>query len=227
MAMFRNESWILDEWIEHYYNEGVSKFILIDNESTDGWRDKINPKYLEDPNIKFVSLKGSARGRQELVYNDMFKRHKPKTDWLLICDFDEFFYSRKEFKTITEYLDTLPDGVSQVKVPWKIFGSSGHVEHPESTIKGFTHYDPDRHDNKGKPVMHIKSIVRCSRVEKLRLHGQEVRCGKSICVNGKQSVDSDPWVTPYDITDDPLHCNHYYTQSEQYFREIQSKRAGG
>ena len=35
VAIFKNESWILKEWIEHYLNQGVDHFFLIDNGSTD------------------------------------------------------------------------------------------------------------------------------------------------------------------------------------------------
>ena len=31
LAMFKNESWIIKEWIEHYLLEGVDHFYLIDN----------------------------------------------------------------------------------------------------------------------------------------------------------------------------------------------------
>ena len=37
IAIFKNESHILKEWIEHYINEGVDKFYLIDNGSTDNY----------------------------------------------------------------------------------------------------------------------------------------------------------------------------------------------
>ena len=36
VAVFKNEADVLDEWIQHYVLEGVSKLYLIDNGSTDG-----------------------------------------------------------------------------------------------------------------------------------------------------------------------------------------------
>jgi hypothetical protein len=41
-AIFKNESHILQEWIEHYIREGVDKFYLIDNGSTDDYESVIS-----------------------------------------------------------------------------------------------------------------------------------------------------------------------------------------
>jgi hypothetical protein len=35
LAMFKNESSIIQEWLEHYLAEGVQHFYLIDNGTTD------------------------------------------------------------------------------------------------------------------------------------------------------------------------------------------------
>ena len=41
LAMFKNESMIIQEWIKHYIEEGVEHFYLIDNGSTDDYYEKI------------------------------------------------------------------------------------------------------------------------------------------------------------------------------------------
>ena len=41
LAMFKNESMIIQEWINHYIEEGVEHFYLIDNGSTDNYYEKI------------------------------------------------------------------------------------------------------------------------------------------------------------------------------------------
>ena len=229
MAMFRNESWILNEWIEHYFLEGASQIILIDNESTDDWKKKINTEYKTDPRIKFYSCKGSQENRQMNIYNSIKKHHQFSTEWLMICDLDEFIYSRQDFKTIDQYLKTIPDDISQIKIPWKIFGSSGHEKQPESVIKSFVHWKPihSKHQVKFKgKVTGVKSIVRISNIKKLIIHAHYVN-GKTILVSGKSCKMEDPHCGVYDIKDDPLHMNHYYTQSLEYFDTIQKSRRGG
>lgn len=231
MGMFRNESWIMNEWIQHYKNEGATQFILIDNDSTDDWRKTIREEYLTDKNIIWTELHGNVRDQQVRIYNECLNKYKPKTDWILPIDFDELLYSRKGFKTIVEYLDTLPKDISQVKVPWKLFGSSGLVDHPESVAKSFVYMDPDLVYDEDREVYdesHVKSIARVSSVISLNIHAHKIKSGKSIVVSGKDVEDDmRPWVPYEDIDNNPLHCNHYFTQSEQYFREKQIMRAGG
>ena len=41
ISMFKNESSIIKQWIEHYLEEGVEHFYLIDNGSTDDYNTQI------------------------------------------------------------------------------------------------------------------------------------------------------------------------------------------
>ena len=43
IAIFKNESHILKEWLEHYLNEGVDTFFLIDNDSSDDYKPILEP----------------------------------------------------------------------------------------------------------------------------------------------------------------------------------------
>ena len=49
LAIFKNESYNIVEWIEHYINQGVKKIYMIDNGSDDNYSKLIEPykKYIE------------------------------------------------------------------------------------------------------------------------------------------------------------------------------------
>ena len=137
VAIFKNESEILEEWINHYINEGCLQFFLIDNGSTDNYLPIIN-KY-----NKYIDLViDNTKYKQSELYQKYFIHKIKKYTWTLICDLDEFVYSRKEFKTITDYLNTIEDNVSQISIPWKIFGSNGFntldKKEPDNVISNFT-----------------------------------------------------------------------------------------
>ena len=91
--MFKNESIIIKEWINHYIEEGVEHFYLIDNGSTDDYYEKIKmyEKY-------FTLVKDSTRlpqGTQTYLYNKIYlQKIKSETKWLIICDIDEYIYAR-------------------------------------------------------------------------------------------------------------------------------------
>merc|ERR1719343_610961 len=111
----------LAEWISHYRWQGASHFYLIDNGSTDDWKDKV--KDFED---LMTVKRDEKRHIQKSVYNSLLptlQKNHPN-DWVLIVDLDEFLYARPP-ETIPSYLSMTPHDISQVLVNWKMFGSSG------------------------------------------------------------------------------------------------------
>ena len=55
----------------------------------------------------------------------------------MVVDLDEFVYSRLGFHTIPEFLASLSTKAQLVALPWKLFGSSGAIDHPVSAINTF------------------------------------------------------------------------------------------
>ena len=51
VAIFKNESHILQEFINHYIKQGVDRFLFIDNGSTDNYIDIINKYNLNYYNV--------------------------------------------------------------------------------------------------------------------------------------------------------------------------------
>ena len=112
VAIFKNESEILNEWITHYLNEGCSYFFLIDNGSKDNYLPIIE-KYKSKINLVLDESKHS----QAQLYNKYFKNKIKHYNWTIVCDLDEFIYSRNGFKTIKEFLLTVKNNVSQIAIP--------------------------------------------------------------------------------------------------------------
>lgn len=233
MAMFRDESWVLNEWIEHYFNEGASQIILINNKSTDGWYENLNPEYQTDDRIEIIDYPSDKQGRQVDIYNKLLRNKKIKTQWLLCCDLDEFLYARKGFKTIQDYLNTVPERVSKLIIPWKTFGSSGHDKQPESVRKGFTHYNPVYYSATGgtkyskMQMTSAKCFARVSQIREIGLHNFLMKTSGQWYTNNKHGSITYFLVGLRDISDDAIHLNHYYTQSQEYFDKIQKTRGGG
>ena len=99
LAIFKNESHILDEWINHYINEGVDTFYLINNGSSDNFS-KIIHKYK-----KYIHLiNDSKKNAQEELYNKYYLEKCKEHEWLLVCDLDEFVYSKQVKKIWSEHL---------------------------------------------------------------------------------------------------------------------------
>jgi hypothetical protein len=199
VAVFKNEAHILEEWLDHYTREGVDKFFLLNNGSTDDYFSKLRGYPVD-------MVVDSSKYIQESGINKCFLEKIKSYDWVIVCDLDEFIYARKEFKTIPDYLKTLEENVSQISLEWKLFGSSGYntldKKQPELVVPNFIYRWkelPFRGD-----IM-SKTITRTNQIIKLHPHNPSFREGEKI------------------LTDD-VHINHYRIQSLDWFSRVKAHR---
>lgn len=217
LAIFKNESHVITEWIQHYLNEGADDIILVDNESDDDWQSKISPEFLTSDKIHFYNHAGLNQQRN--VYKKYFKL--AKNNWVLICDLDEFLYSRKQYATIADYLNSIDnDDITNILIPWKIYGHSGFKKQPEGVVNNFVHtldYD--------NTSVAVKSLVRKDRCTHLDLHVSGYNTG---CVVDPllKAIPNHPHmnISGEYIESLPLHINHYVVQSEEWFWNVKVKR---
>lgn len=140
LAIFRNESHILEEFITHHLLLGITKFYLIDNASTDNFMPIIHrySEYIElfyEPKVTNTETL-NERGIQVLAYEKYLE--KIKEPWVLICDLDEFYYTRKE-KTLTDIVNYLEENnISQLLIFLRNFASGGILQQPKEVRKSFT-----------------------------------------------------------------------------------------
>ena len=67
LCMFKNESTIIKEWIQHYISEGIDHFYLIDNGSTDDYNSQI--KDYTNLITLVVDPTRLPKGTQRTLYN--------------------------------------------------------------------------------------------------------------------------------------------------------------
>ena len=223
IAIFKNESIIIEEWIEHYINEGVDCFLLNDNGSTDDYEGKIQ-KYMDAGLV--VLNKNPKKYAQVDIYNDCVQCAR-KFDWVMIVDLDEFVYARNGFNTIKEYLNSLEPNVSQIHIPWKMFGSSDFIEQPKSVIQNFTW----RRIYNNETKIECKCIIRGNNLKTLHIH-------HSLLNNKTDNNDifsDNSLYTAKDInfienlneeflSNSFLQLNHYAIQSWNWFSKIKMTR---
>lgn len=225
LAMFKNESWIIKEWIEHYLLEGVEHFYLIDNGSNDNYEEKIK-EYI---NKNYISLvKDSTRlpsGTQSFLYKKIFlDKIKNETIWIIVCDVDEYIYARNGYNKITDVLNKLPQNIEKIWLNWKIFGSNGHINQPSSTLSAFT----KRSNTYLKNFGHGKCISRTRNLDSFGC------CGHNVVIIGNNisyTANGDNFDN-FDFNEENcnklnLHLNHYMLQSEEYYLKIKCIRGGG
>ena len=103
--------------MDHYINEGVDTFLLTDNGSTDDYISTLQP-YIQSGHV-ILKINPKKHAQHELL--NVYLKDAKKFDWVIIVDLDEFMYSRRGFTTIKDYLQTLPNDVHKIYIPWKLF----------------------------------------------------------------------------------------------------------
>ena len=212
-AIFKNESHILKEWIEHYLFHGVDHIYLINDNSSDNFLSILTP-YINNNKITLYNcdMKQKWTGVQDAKYNHFFKNDLKKSNWFGIVDLDEFLYSPLEIdikKILKQY-----ENEDQLHINWVHFGSSGFEKQPHNVVSNFI-YRGEYNSNKNGPdgrYNSYKSIIKTDGEIKLGIHSHF----NNNCNKGKN--------ISFDIKDTPLLINHYAIQSKEYWTNVKMTR---
>ena len=226
LAIFKNEEHALAEWVEHYAAQGASAIHLVNNNSTDGFAAVLRP--FQDSGLVVLHHDSRLHAQRE-IYNDHLQVLRRQCEWLVVCDLDEFIYARCGHPNLLAYLRAQPQWVSAVQVPWKMFGSSGHRQHPEEGLRqGFTRRADADQAHPCMPGPHriaAKTIARCSRVRSLDVHSCNLLWGRRILPDGSTAhPGSFQPLSEALLERSSVHLNHYAVQSEEIFRRIKMTR---
>ena len=160
MSIFKNETMNLKIWIEHYIWQGVEHFYLIDNGSTDNPLEIL--QYYIDIGIVTYYYR-PEKHQQVQHYRYIFDKEnlKEKTQWLCICDLDEFFFGVEDI-----LINSIKD-LNYYDVVYTnsfFYGSDNLVDHPKD-IRTAIIYREEYSDNYGtKYIFKPKSINNSSEI---------------------------------------------------------------
>jgi len=203
-AIFKNESHILKEWIEHYLYHGVDHIYLVNDFSTDYYM-KIIKHYPDKVTLYHNDIITDQVGRQEMIMNKYFKSLLNISKWMSILDLDEFLYSPIDINlqnVIKKY-----EQFNSITVEWLFFGSNGHIEQPKSVVEGFTKRQYKHMDY----INPHKFIVKCKEVVNFHIHHCDVN-GPWTHLKCNNEHNSD------------FIINHYNIQSYNWFMNVKSQR---
>jgi Glycosyl transferase family 2 len=197
-AIFKNEALGIVEWLEHYILFGVDHFYLINDGSTDDFREKLKP--YADRITLYENDTPKLDGRQVRAYETFFKNLFGQDAWMMIVDLDEFIYTPHHSsiqRVLADY-----DQYSQITVDWIMFGSSGHKQQPPCIRTSFL----ETHSHI-KPFSY-KSIIKLNKVREIHVH-YSVVSGDTLHLH----LDMESYAAP-------LICNHYQNQSLERYEKI-------
>ena len=177
---------------------GVEHFYLINDNSTDGYKeilDKFNNVTLFQNDIETKNV-----GRQIKIYETYLRPILHETEWLMVLDLDEFLYSPQT--TDLKSLISKYNEYAVIRVEWLTFGSNGNTLQPYSVVAGFT----KRLDESNKDFFSHKDILKASTILFFDIHNPTV--------NGKK----------YHAPTSEFIINHYQIQSLEFYMKVKATR---
>lgn len=213
-AIAKNEGPYFKEWIEWHRQQGVEKFYVYDNESTDCTKAALEP-YIASGLVEYRYWPGQKQ--QLAAYDDCFERHRLETRWLAVIDLDEFIVPVKD-RTIPDFLRRM-EKFSVVEVNWLVYGSSGaKTREPGGVMERFRRHSLPTHSLN----THVKSIANPRRVCTMTgCHEAARLSGRAADSHGARLKKNFRDRTPQQ---DVIRINHYAIKS---YEEFLAKRARG
>ena len=214
-AIFKNEAEIFKEWVEHYLSQGVDHFYLIDNGSTDNYKEVLEP-FMDHITL----IHDDEKGGQLNIYNRHILPKLEETEWVIGIDLDEFVYTKDG--TIASTLRNLKDpSIGQIMIPWKQFGSSGYIMQPSSVVESFLYRI------KLPWTAPFKMICRSRALKQIGVHSSYIK-DEFITVgpflNRIEGNPGDMELTEELLEKSLFRLNHYAIQSLDWFRRVKMTR---
>jgi len=218
VAIMKNEQDYVAEWLEFYILQGVSKFVIYDNGSTDRTVDVIRSCQRSVdcqviPWSTFVSRKGVPFSLQALAYAHALVNFGHDVRWMAFLDVDEFLFATSGERLVdamSEFSD-LPS----LSVPWTNFGPSGHATKPRGlVIESYTECAPHPLRPSQRSLNRFKSIVDPSMVSGMGTHYFPlVQHGEILFNENGTMLPIADARNPDFVSTSKLQLNHYFTRS--------------
>tara|TARA_B100001093_G_scaffold512383_1_gene582128 strand:- start:50 stop:922 length:873 start_codon:yes stop_codon:yes gene_type:complete len=160
------DEFYVKEWVDYYLSQGVDSIYIIDDDSEDkSIYDFANDEKYIDVNIIYekrvyanTNTAQQSEVNKDSPINKIFNsKIKNKYEWLIYCDVDEFMVTKKQFdSTLRERLQTIPNDITCICVPWVFMSGAKLTNNPKSVLKEVVY----RHDH-DKQHPHPVQKFRC------------------------------------------------------------------
>jgi hypothetical protein len=221
-AIVKNEEPYLLEWIAFHRVIGIQRFVIADNDSTDGSKALLSAlqalgiiEYFDFPTTPGEKPQMPAYSRIFEYANNL------ELEWIFFIDADEFIMPTTDTLDIFSCLEkaTSQENVGAIAINWAIFGSSG-IEQRNSglVIEDFSW----RSREDFGPNMHYKSLINLkeTRIPILNPHHFDIKENYIYLNIIGQNLIRHPAVPvglSAEVNWKPLRINHYITKSKQEF----------
>ena len=160
--IIKNENIYLRQFIDYYFEIGVNKIIILDNNDLNNGEilEEVINDYIVNGFVEIIDIRGKKK-YQIKGYTDVYNKYQKNYDWLMFFDIDEYLMIPK-YKNIHEFLnENKYYNYDIIHVSWVYFDDNELIFYDNRTLlKRFIR--PRHFISKSFNAMniHIKSILR-------------------------------------------------------------------
>ena len=203
LAIFKNETMILETWIKHYIWQGVDHIYLIDNDSNDNPLNILQP-YIDHGYITLYKLPGKYKQMKHFKYVYEKEKLQENTTWLMNIDVDEYFYCdncdiKNNLRNYEKYW--------VIYSQWRDFGSNGLKTQPSDPRISFV-TRRQKFNWQGKYIIQTKYI-------NLDVFESNPHHLSKVDKNYPEKIIN---------LSDVFILNHYRIMSEEYYKKVKMTR---
>ena len=217
VAVLKNETTYIEEWLCHHLAVGVQHFFLYDNGSEDDIYGVLRG-YINHGIVTIVNF--PMRGLQRDAYNHALRFYGGATEWMAYFDIDEFLVPEGD-ETMPQIMARFPKA-EQVLVSRKEFCFSGHRERPDGLVTESYTLASENVPRVGRAETLAKSILRPKSVWRMGVHAGDTLKGRTVNTAGEITAEGRPGIERPSFAN--VQMNHYYTKSLAEF-EVKLNRA--
>ena len=202
IAMFKNESSIIEQWIQHYLLEGIEHFYIYDNDSNPSISERLNTNYFKE---RCTIIPFSGKVKQIPAYNDCIEKTKNETKWLIIVDGDEYIYPKEDF-SLRDFINRY-ENYHAIGINWVMFGSSFHEKFQNGILIDKYRHCENKQNHHIKTICQPKFTINMADPHHVNLND------KSKYIDPNYNIISGPFNNNYTIN--KIQINHYHLKSRE------------
>ena len=143
VAIMKNETPYVKEWLNYHLLAGVNHFFIYDNESEDNLKEILQP-YIDAGLVTYIFYPGEMI--QTPAYNDAVNDFRFFCRYMAFIDADEFILPVSK-PTISEVLDEVfsyNQSIAGLAINWQYYGSNGltKADFSKGVLERFTRRAP-------------------------------------------------------------------------------------